>query len=80
MGRIGSRIPAVGGITNLSQLVIDETGRMIVAQPIDVDGVTRTIPARHHVTYLTAHKKKLTVKNGGKLEVDGSLTVVDLGD
>ena len=68
--------PLVG---KLSELEVDETGKIIIAQPLTVDGVTRTIPAGHHVTYLTAHGEKFVVENGGKLICDGSMTVVDLG-
>ena len=68
--------PLVG---KLSELEVDETGKIIIAQPLTVDGVTRTIPAGHHVTYLTVHGKKFVVENGGKLICDGSMTVVDLG-
>jgi len=68
------------GVSQLSQLEIDETGRLIPAIPLTIDGVVRTIPVGHHTQIITAHGKKFSVINGGKLIVNGCLTYYDLGD
>jgi len=47
---------------------------------LTLDGATRTIPIDQHVQFITAHGKKFSVINSGKLTIYGSLTIIDLGD
>ena len=52
---------AGGGVTKLSQLTIDETGRITIAQPLVLDtGRTWTIPANHHVTLVLGPGQSLS--------------------
>lgn len=69
---------AAGGVTKLSELTIDQTGRLIPAVPLSIaSGVTRVIPSGHHTEIITAHNNQFTVD--GVLQVDGTFLFMDLG-
>lgn len=65
-------------VPKLSDITIDETGRLIPAIPLSIaSGVTRTIPSGHHTQIIVAHGNRFTVN--GTLQVDGSFLFMSLG-
>jgi len=66
-----------GGITKLSELEIDETGRMIIAQPLVLNtGKTWTIPADHHVVFVLGPGQYIT--GSDTIQGEGSLILFEL--
>ena len=62
----------------LSELTIDETGRIIIAQPLTLNtGKTWTIPANHHVQFVLGPGQSLS--GSDTITGEGSLIVFSLG-
>lgn len=65
------------GVTKLSELTIDETGRMIIAQPLVLNtGRTWTIPADHHVLFVLGPGQYIT--GSDTIQGEGSLILFEL--
>jgi len=76
MGRAGTgtRIPGI----KLSELIVDETGRITIAQPLVLNtGRTWTIPADHHVTLVLGPGQCLS--GSDEITGEGSLILFSLG-
>ena len=68
-----------GGVTKLSELTIDETGRITIAQPLVLNtGRTWTIPANHCVTVVLGPKEH-SLSGSDTIQGDGSLILFSLG-
>jgi len=67
-----TRMGFTKGATKLSELIIDQTGRITIAMPLSLTtGKAWTIPANHHVQYMLGPDGYVsgsdTITGGGSL-------------